>query len=199
MSGFIYALNNADVIRVDDGPLLTGYEYDEDDQMVTFRWVDEENQFEVVVPQEAIATAEHKGNGFLVADADGDTVKVEIFSLVPEYPVPPKMGEGWLKVFDMADKEKIIHYAALQGVMDNLVDDFIGGHAGCSANNQGCLGQIEALYTACRGRPGAIICGLARRLSNITPYTHAAWEAVLQQPYIDGPLVSTLKQHAEAV
>ena len=39
MSAFIYALNNADVIRVDGSPLLTSFEHDEDDEIVTFRWV----------------------------------------------------------------------------------------------------------------------------------------------------------------
>lgn len=198
MSAFIYALNNADVIRVDGGPLLTSFEHDEDDEVVTFRWVDEEDQTEVVIPREGIASVEYKGNGFLVSDVDGEPVKIEVFSLVPEYPVPPKLREGWLRVFDMADKEKIIHYAALEAVMDNLVDDFIGGHAGCSANNEGYLGQIEALYRSCRGRPAAIVCGLARRLSNCTSYSYTAWEAVLDNPTVNGSLAEALRQHAKA-
>lgn len=198
MSAFIYALNNADVIRVDGGPLLTSFEHDEDDEVVTFRWVDEEEQNEVVIPQEGIASVEYKGNGFLVSDVDGEPVKIEVFSLIPEYPVPPKLREGWLRIFDMADKEKIIHYAALQGVMDNLVDDYIGGHAGCSANNKGYLGQIEALYRSCRGRSAAIVCGLARRLSNCTPYSSTAWEAVLNTPEVNDSLTQTLRQNAEA-
>jgi|AntRauTorcE11898_2_1112593.scaffolds.fasta_scaffold32752_3 hypothetical protein len=198
MSAFIYALNSADVIRVDGGPLLTDYEYDEDDKMATFRWVDEDNQFEVVVPRDSIATAEHKANGFVVADVDGKTVTVEVFSLVPEYPVPLKWSEGWLELFKLADRENIIHDAAFQGVIDSLVDNFIGGHASCSVNNEGYLGQIEGLYASCRGQPGAIICDLAKRLSYVTPYTRAAWESVLEDPEIRESLVSTLKQQSDA-
>ena len=198
MSAFIYALNSADVIRVDNGPLLTGYEYDEDDGMATFRWVDEDHQFEVVVPRENIATAEHKANGFVVTDVDGKSVTVEVFDLVPKYPVPLKLSEGWLAVFEVADREKVIPDAALQAVMDSLVDDFIGGDAGCRANNEGYPGQVEALYAACRGRPAAIICDLANRLSNVTPYSKAAWQSVLKDPEINESLVSRLKQQSDA-
>lgn len=198
MSSFIYALNNADVIRVDGGPLLTDYEYDEDDGCASFRWVDEDRKYEVVVPKESIAVAKPRANGFVVADVDGQCVTVELFSLVPEYPVPLKLSQGWLSVFRLADSEQVIFDCVMQAVMDSLVDDWIGGDVACRANNEGYSGQIEALYVTSHGRCDALIVALAERLSCVSSYSRAAWQSVLEDPDLSQSLVSTLKQQSDA-
>jgi len=183
MSSFIDVLNSSDVIRVDGGPLLSGFEYDSDDDVVKFSWDNGEGDTDVVIiPPGEAATAEPNGNGFLVQDEAGEVVKVEVFNLTPKYPVPAKLHTGWGTLLHRADAEKVIHYSITKILMDRLVDDFIGGHAGRIANNGGFLAQIEALYKADRGREAAMLCGLSRRLSELTPYSKEAWKAALSDP-----------------
>jgi len=179
MSVFLHALNRADVIRVDGGPLLQSYEYDQDDELAIFQWTDGDHEFSVAIPRDGIATAKHEGNGFLAVDVDGEQVKVEVFSLTPQYPVPPALSEGWPAILKKAADEDIIPLAAQELMMIEMVDDFIGGHAATTANNEGLEAQIEALVMATRGRCDELIGELAARLEMNSVYNRQAWTSIL--------------------
>lgn len=197
MSAFVYALRNADAMRVDGSPLIDGFDYDCDDRFVTFKWVDGKKQFEVVISPREAATAELKGNRFILSAVGGDLVTVELFKLEPSYPLPPRLSSGWMDLFYKADQEKIVYFAAMKAVMDSVVDTFIGGHSGAAANNGGYMRQIEALYAACRGNDEPIICGLSRRLSEITGFSKGAWSSVLQDSAFDGSLRDVLEAQSK--
>lgn len=192
MSAFLYALNSADAMRVDGGPLIDNFHYDVDDKIVTFRWDGDKGRFEVVVPPESAATAKHQKNGFVVTDLSGELVTVEMYTLEPKYPLPPLVANDWMQVFCKADAEGVAHFSVMKSVMDSVVDTFIGGHAALAANNQGYLSQIEALYSACGGDLNPIVCGLARRLSGITAFGKSAWREVLLNPDLSITLRSAL-------
>lgn len=192
VSAFLYALNSADAMRVDGGPLIDDFHYDVDDKIVTFRWGGDKGGFEVVVPPESAAKARRQKNGFVVADLSGEAVTVEMYKVEPKYPLPPLVASDWMQIFCKADAEGVAHFDVMKSVMDSVVDTFIGGHAGRLANDQGYLCQIEALYSACDGDLKPIVCGLSRRLSGITAFEKAAWREVLLNPDLSITLRSAL-------
>jgi len=183
MSHFVDVLNSSDVIRVDGGPLLSGFEYDLDDEFVTFSWDNGEGGTDVVIisPSEA-ATAEPNGNGFLVHNERGEVVEINVFTLTPKYPIPPKLSSGWTALFYKANNENVVSYHIVACLIDDMVHDFIGGQEASAANNGGFLAQVEAVYKADRGQEAGMICSLSRRLSESTPYSKDAWAAALSDP-----------------
>lgn len=179
MSDFLYALNAADAITVDGGPLLSSFEHDEFDETVTFSWTDGEDSFTTVVDRFGIAGAQQQGNGYLVKDLDGELVKVELFTLEPIYPLPSALREGWIRVLQMAADEDLICEGGINSLMDDLLDKVAEVRLQNPPGSDGFGPRLEALFAASRGRALVHVAYLADALGGATIFGKEAWLSVL--------------------
>lgn len=86
---FFNLLNKAQVVTVDDGPLLNHWLTDEpndhdDNQIVHFSWTDGESNYSCDLSQDGVASGKFGETGeFLCVDCEGDPVCIRFFSISP--------------------------------------------------------------------------------------------------------------------
>lgn len=90
VESIVNQISNADVITVDDGPLLHSCEANDvtgeaDNDVLVFTWVDEEGlEFQSIINEGALAEATFTGNELHVKDTSGEDTTIKIFNLAPK-------------------------------------------------------------------------------------------------------------------
>lgn len=86
------ALESADLVKVDDSPLLSNWaesfvENIPDNQIYHFKWTDDEAQmFSCTLTEANVKNGEWKGNKFICEDHEGNETTIEFFTLTPIKP-----------------------------------------------------------------------------------------------------------------
>ncbi|WP_273206753.1 hypothetical protein [Marinobacter subterrani] len=160
MNHIIQSLQAADALRVDNGPLLTSFAQ-EDDGAIAFTWTDiEDAEFNEYVEADALERATVEGNTVTMTNEQGDTIRVELFTLTP-YPVGVIMS---VEALADAIGHLIRDYRLCEDILirslDDLVHDCIGGHYASEINNRGPAHQTHNLMT--HGYRNEVIQTLAR-------------------------------------
>ncbi|EAZ97003.1 hypothetical protein [Marinobacter sp. ELB17] len=138
-------LDRADVIRVDNGPLLTSYTR-WDDGSIEFEWTDgENNPFIENVGPEGVAKAQVTGHVIVMTNENGDAIRVETFNLSPFAITPAIHVDAFARyVADLLHRTPDAQETLIDQ-LDDLIWSKFGGDEASTINNQGPTHQIMAL------------------------------------------------------
>lgn len=78
---FLDALREAGTIEVDNSPLLTSFDIEPEDGEMRFDWVDEEQTYEVVIPEESLNRIMITPEGYIMGDSKGEPTTICPFKL----------------------------------------------------------------------------------------------------------------------
>lgn len=159
MKHIIESLQAADALRVDSGPLLTGFGH-EDDGSLTFTWTDVDDEFNEYVAACDVEKATVDGNIVTMINEQGEAIRVELFTLTP-YPVHGLPDVRTLSGhISTLQKDYNLSEATLIHSLDDLVHECIGGHYASDVNNAGPAHQTYELMK--HGYRSEVIQTLAR-------------------------------------